>query len=194
MIVSIFIISAGLFASWYLGSNENLDLDDADLVSSFIAIAASVGAFVSATFVIFSYLQTNRAFIESQRPQLLIFLDNKYNNDTNLPVSFIHYNNITNNKFDDLTIRVKIVVNGTEYSLDHLFRSDMTMIGQDCRQRKFEPYQELADVGVDMLIQEDLESKIELAITYEYTFYCKSDRVQAQKYEWDSDSKRWEIC
>ncbi|KPQ23352.1 MAG: hypothetical protein HLUCCA13_13870 [Halomonas sp. HL-48] len=163
-------------------------------MSSIIAIAASVGALVSATFVIFSYLQTNRAFIESQRPQLLIVLDNRYESGTSIPVSFIHYQNITNNKFDDLTIKLTVTVSGTKYSLDHLFRPNMTMIGQDRRQRRFEPYDELANVGVDMPTQEGLGSKIELAIIYEYTFYHKSDRVRAQKYEWDSNSKRWEIC
>ncbi|MDN3520181.1 hypothetical protein [Halomonas ramblicola] len=192
--VSVGIIAAGSFASWYLAVSKSLDLDDADLVSSIIAIAASVGALVSATFVIFSYLQTNRAFIEAQRPQLLILLDNKYEHETNLPVSFIHYHNITQNKFDDLKIIVEVTINGEKHSLDHLFRSSMTMIGQDRRQRKFKPYDELANVGVDMPAQESLGNKIELDITYEYIFYRKLDRVHAQKYEWDGKSKRWEIC
>ena len=194
LIVSVCIIAAGSFASWYLATTEALDLEDAELVSSIIAIAASVGALVSATFVIFSYLQTNRAFIESQRPQLLIVLDNKYESGTNMPVSFIHYHNITNNKFDDLTIKLTVTVNDTEYSLDHLFRPNMTMIGQDRRQRRFEPYGELANVGVDMPTQAELGSKIELAIIYEYTFDRKADWVHAQKYEWEANSKRWEIC
>jgi len=174
--------------------SKSLDLDDAELVSSIVAIAASIGALVSATFVIFSYLQTNRAFIEAQRPQLLILVDNKYENGTNLPVSFIHYQNITHNKFDDLTIRLEFTVDGTKYSLDHLFRSDMTMIGQDRRQRNFKTYDELANVGVDMPTHESLGSRMELDITYEYTFDRKLDRVHAQKYEWNGNSKRWEIC
>ncbi|MEQ7870650.1 hypothetical protein V6R97_08355 [Chromohalobacter salexigens] len=194
MIVSVALITAGLCASWYLTVSKSLDLDDAELVSSIVAIAASVGALVSATFVIFSYLQTNRAFIEAQRPQLLILLENKYESETNLPVSFIHYNNITHNKFDDLTIVVEVTIDGTKYSLGHLFRSGMTMIGQDSRQRSFKPCDELANVGLDMPAYESLGSKIELDITYEYTFYRKLDRVHAQKYEWNGNSKRWEIC
>lgn len=61
MILAIIAILAGL----YVAKSSTLGLSGSDLIQAEIAIAACFGALVSATFVIYSYIRTNEAFIES---------------------------------------------------------------------------------------------------------------------------------
>ncbi|WP_160810194.1 hypothetical protein [Nitrosomonas sp. HPC101] len=72
IVITIILFLIAVFASWLLWSSSGSDMKDADLVSAQIAVAACLGTFVSTTFVVFSRMATNKAYVEAQRPHLLV--------------------------------------------------------------------------------------------------------------------------
>ena len=192
-IVTFLLCAIAACSLYYLSTSSSLELNDSQLVNSYITITASLGALVSATFVVFSYLQTNNAYIEAQRPHLLIQIESLKLEGLMTPVSIVHYQNITNNRFNDLTVHLKVSACNREYSLSELFRQNMTMIGQDHRQRTFDPVEELNKLGLDLQSTAEAGSEVSLSVNYEYTFNKKLDQVNAQKYQWNAISKEWAI-
>ena len=189
-----FLVLLSAVGSWAIVYCDSLGLRPNEVVSSLIAVIASLGALVSATFVVASYLQTNKAYVESQRPHLLILVESLKNNESGEPLSRIHYHNITNNRFNDLTISVRVESDNKTYDLSHLFRKRMAMIGQDRRQRSFKPVKELSKAGLDLQETSTSGKEVKLMIGYEYTFNGIVDIVNAQQYRWDAGGQRWEIC
>lgn len=192
--VVIFLILLAAAGAWAIVYCDTFGLKPNEIVSALIAVVASLGALVSATFLVASYLQTNKAYIESQRPHLLILVESLRHKDSGHPVSRIHYHNITNNRFNDLTVTVSVDSGNRTYDLSHLFRSNMTMIGQDRRQRSFKPIEELGKLGLDLQQTASSGKEVKLRIGYKYTFNGHEDVVNAQEYRWDADEKQWQIC
>ena len=148
LFITCVLVLAAVLASLFISFSTSIELTDPELINAHLAIFACLGAFVSATFVIFSYLQTNRAFVESQRPHLLIQVQSfrareSATSDRTIPMSRIEYRNITNNRFTDLTISPMVSADNQTFDLSGLFREKMTMIGLDFRQRTFNPVEEL---------------------------------------------------
>lgn len=199
ILITVALILVATVAATYLHRSDALSLTDSELLNAHIAIAASLGAFVSATFVVFSYLQTNRAYVESQRPHLLVQIENLKANEDNssarlVPMTRIHYRNITTNRFTDLSLVVYIVKGKSTFNLSDLFREKMTMIGLDSRQRTFNTFTELRGRGLELQEVTSSGSVVQLIIDYEYTFNGKRDYVSAQMYRWDAARQEWSIC
>jgi len=124
-ITVILILLAVSFSIWLLNT-ECFILSDADIISNLILISTSLGAFISATFVIWSYIHTNEAFILSQKPALLLYVNNlkvkrSDNNLESLHMTQIAYKNTTNNTFYDLTIKVILNIASRTLDLSDLF-------------------------------------------------------------------------
>lgn len=199
LILTLVLCLAAIVAIVVLYKSESLTLNDAEIVNALIAIAACLGAFVSATFVIFSYLQTNKAYIESQRPHMLIQIENLVANEKDstgnpVPMSRIHYRNITNNRFTDLSIEIVVTAQNRTISLSDLFRQNMVMIGHDSRVRTFNPCEELSKRGLELQEVASAGNEVLLKLNYEYTFVSERDIVEAQMYRWDSKKREWQIC
>lgn len=192
--IVIFLILLAAAGAWEIVYCDTLRLKPNEIVSALIAVIASLGALVSATFVVASYLQTNKAYIESQRPHLLIFIENLMHNDRSHPVSRINYKNITNNRFNDLTITISVDAENRTYDLSYLFRSKMTMIGQDQRQRSFNPIEELERQGLNLQQTAYSGKEVKLRVGYRYTFNDVEDVVNAQEYRWGAGDQQWHIC
>jgi hypothetical protein len=184
-VVSILVVLAIAGTSVVVGC-DSLQLKPSEVVNTLIAIFASLGALISATLVVASYLQTNKAFVESQRPHLLVFVES-------LKQEGIHYHNITNNRFDDLSISVVIFANNREYDLSNLFRNNMTMIGQDKRQRSFLTFDEVNKHGLDIQNTAKSGREVKLKVGYRYTFNGELDIVNAQEYLWNAVVEDWQI-
>lgn len=191
--ITSFLCVSTVLSVLYLANCSELEINDADLISLYISIAACLGALISATFVVFSYLQTNKAYVEAQRPHLLAMIQNLVLEGSGDPVSRLHYHNITNNRFDDLTLNLKVKAANREYSLSELFRKKMTMIGRDQRQRSFQPIKELKSLGLDIQATAESGSEVILEVNYEYTFNNVKDIVNAQMYRWSATRREWEI-
>jgi hypothetical protein len=197
--ITVFLLLVAAIASAYISRFTILQLTDADLVNAHIAIAACLGAFVSATFVVFSFLQTNKAHIESHRPHLLLQIENlqaRENDESGrlIPMSMIHYRNITNNRFNDLTIIVVVTAVNRRFDLSDMFRKEMTMIGLDARQRTFNPLVELRNRGLELQDVAGEGNEVQLTIDYRHTFNGEEDYVNAQSYRWDAKRQEWAIC
>jgi hypothetical protein len=186
-------------AGFYVACSSSLVLTHSELIQAEIGIFATFGALVSAAFVIYSYIQTNRAFIESQRPQLLIQVENKRprkNKETSeeVPATFINYKNITVNQFADLTINVSVVVEHRTIDLSDLFRPRMVMIGYDQRQRWFEPLKMLKERGLDLNDVTATGHEALLKLSYSYTYGGQTNTVPCQEYKWDPRLEQWIIA
>ena len=80
-------MSIGGVAIWL--ANACLELKMSELISAEVALLGTLGALISANFVVYSHLQTNIAFRESQKPQLLIQVENY-----STPISQTTFSNI----------------------------------------------------------------------------------------------------
>jgi hypothetical protein len=194
VLIIIFLALLAAVGSWAIVYCDALELRSSEVVSSLIAVIATLGALISATFVVASYLQTNKAYVESQRPHLLTFVENKKYEESGEPLSIIHYHNITNNRFNDLTISVKVESGNRIYDLSYFFRKNMAMIGQDRRQRSFKPAEELIKAGLNLQETSSSGKEVKLIVGYGYTFNGVVDNVNAQQYRWDAIDQLWEIC
>ncbi len=195
------IISSLIFAISVTGIvliifNKRFLLSNAEKVHSIISIIACGGGLITATIVVYSFLQTNEAFILSQRPQLLIqviSVQEKINNKDTVPVSWIRYENITQNMFNDLTISLTIRSKDKIVDLSYLFIENMQMIGKDSRRRKFYPLEEIANKGINLNEETAQGNIVYFDVKYEFTFCGKREKVLAQNYQWNSKSQVWDI-
>ena len=173
-------------------------LSHSEVIQAQIGVFATYGALVSATFVVYSYLQTNFAFVESQRPQLFLWVESmKGKEDTNstteFPVTRIHYKNVTANQFSDLTIGVRVDAANNSFNLDDLFQENMTMIGHDQRQRWFNTINELKNKGCDLNATTAAGTEVFLKLSYSFSFAGERRVVPCQRYKWDVLTNQWLI-
>lgn len=89
------------------------ELADSETIQAQIGTFATYGALVSAAFVVYGYLQTNSAFVESQRPQLYIRVESLRVQDDAIftqtdAAILMSYKNITANQFSDLTLAIRV--------------------------------------------------------------------------------------
>ena len=95
IVITIFIVILSIVASSWIILSTTLQLNHAELINSLIAIFACMGGLISATFIVYSYIQTNKTFIHSQKPFLLIQVVCKHlapnpQSQTLVPYTFIH--------------------------------------------------------------------------------------------------------
>ena len=193
------LVTIAVAAGWYVATSEVLCLKGPILVNAEIAIVASLGAAISATLVIYSYLRTNEAFVESRRPQLLLQVHNLHANvqdqpNQTIPMTRVFYRNITTNMFKDLTINVSVTTQNRTVSLNDLFTSNMMMVGTDERQRNFNTFQELGNRGLEIPNIAQQGNDVILDIGYSYTFNKEFDDIQVNSYRWDPASMEWHIA
>lgn len=197
VIISFVITILAIIIATTLFKTNMINLSDSENLQALFSIIASWGAFISATFIIYSYLQTNLAFVESQRPQLLIQVDNHFTKSPDSteknPVTEIHYRNITTNMFRELTITVRVVAKNHDIDLSDLFKHKMVMVGTDQRQRKFSPLTLLRERGLNLNQVTSAGEDVFLKLTYSYTYNSKTDTVQIQEYKWNPPLQVWEI-
>jgi hypothetical protein len=184
-------------ASWFLISSD-LGLTKAQLVERLIQLAATAGAFISATFVVWSYLQTNQAFALSQKPALLLFVTNQkvprsLTNQEVVHVTLIGYHNTTGNSFYDLTIRPAVTIANRTVDLNDLFTPRMYMAGRDQRQRQFVTMDELGSRGLDLNGMTERGNEAILSLSYVFTFLGRSETVRVQEYKWERDKQVWSV-
>ncbi|MFH1518942.1 MAG: hypothetical protein ABIE75_00015 [Candidatus Omnitrophota bacterium] len=166
-------------------------------ISNIIQVWACIAAFISATFVIYSYWITNQAFFLSQKPRLKVAIVDTYPIDesTKEKVHYtrINYANVSDNAFEDLTIKINLIYNNTTFSLV-LFDEKMYMAPRDVRDRYFPTKKDLKEKYAFSLEEAEKTGKeILLTTECEYTFCGKKEVVKMQKYIWETDKQRWVI-
>lgn len=197
LILSGIIIILSCFIGLYVVS-DHVSLTDYEKVQSLLTLSIASAGIISAIFVLYSYIQTNLAFISSQRPSLLVQVQSlhvKNPNDPNElnPHTRINYANITNNSFFDLTFHIKVYTDYKSVNLSDLFRKNMNMPGKDTRQRNFDTIYELDAKGFDIVHEAQQGNLTKLEIAYSYTFLGNVERVLSQEYKWNDNRKEWEI-
>jgi hypothetical protein len=183
------------FAS-ILATRAFFALSDAELVQSEIALFAMLGAFIAAIFVVYEYQQSTQAFIESQRPQLLFQLFNRFQEAPGLkepvPLTEIQYKNITPNRFTKLSFSLIVSALGKEVDISDLLPSNMTVAGFDQRVKWFEPVRFVNEHGIFLNLTIKREPAPLLRIAYSHLFLGKPEHVELQSYRWNPLSQTWE--
>ena len=198
IISTVLIVAAGAVCT-YLLKSPHLTLSDAQLVSSLITLFACLGALISATFVVYSYLQTNRMFLLGQKPSLLIQVKSEHlkptpQSESLVPFTFIHYTNTSSNEFADLTVLVKLKLPSREVDLSDLFKQKMFMAGHDQRHRRFETLDFLSSRGVDINKETASGNQVMLSPSYTFTFNKKLEERKGPEYKWNSGIQHWELA
>jgi hypothetical protein len=157
-----------------------------------------MGALISAIFVVNSYIQTNKVFLLSQRPSLLIQVQGQHiqinaQNNEPVPHTFVHYSNTSQNDFDDLTIVLKLQASNRIIDLADLFKPKMFMAAPDKRHRKFETLALLSQRGVDIESETRTGNQVLLSTGYTFTFNYKLEEKKGPVYKWNGQIRNWEL-
>ena len=163
-----------------------------NIVSNIIQIWTCVAVLISVIFVIYSYIQTNRAFVLSQKPHLLLIVFDRTNKDTP-PVhrTQIHYENKSNNPFYDLNISVEVSTQNTTVDLSDLFSPNMYMAVGDKRDWTFGTKKQLLQRGFDLDAAVKANKTIILLLEYSFSFNNKKEIIKVQEYIWKNNA--WSI-
>ncbi|MBS4539808.1 hypothetical protein GOQ27_15140 [Clostridium sp. D2Q-11] len=170
--------------------NYNLISNKANFIFNIIIATTAI---ISSIFVISSYIETNNAFILSQKPYLLIQLENRHNVYTKEPVTRIAYTNISNNSFEDLSINITIHSDDKKINCNDLFNRNMYMASRDSRIRDFEVLNISLNKGFDINNITNQGKSVKLKVSYEFTFLNRLNKINVQEYEWSFEKQLWEI-
>ena len=198
ILISVVLSLVGVAASYVIATWDVGSLPVAAKASTLVSLWACVAAFISAAFVIRSYLHTNRAFVLSQKPHLRIWVQNmtaktSEQDPTLVHMTAIHYENMTLNPFLDLTIGVMIRNSKVAVDLGDLFKPRMFMSGRDQRQRTFQTKKELLNRGFELSSQSATQDPPLLCISYNFTFDKRAESIEIQKYSWDASRNQWTL-
>jgi hypothetical protein len=198
IIISLSLILCAFVTALFIIDTTSLQLDDADVVTSLIAIFTCLGVLVSATFVVYSYALTNETYLKSQKPSLLIQVKSEHlqpnpQTQSTSPFTFIHYKNTSQNEFEDLTIYVKLYVGNRELDLSDLFRPKMFMAAHDQRHRRFETVPFILRRGIDINSETAAGNQVILSTSYFYTYNKKREDRKGPEYKWNAQIQHWEL-
>ena len=187
--ITIALVAVAIAAAGFILKEPQIK--EVERINSLISLLACLGGFIAATFVIYSYYLTNRAFVASQRPALLLQVGNEVVKDhpgSTAPTHFtkIPYKNTTHNAFTDLSIEVRLQVGDQEADFDDLFTPGMYVAGQDERIRRFDTCAECAKRGVDLAENEALGHEVTLTLRFTYSFLGKTESHAVQAYRWQT--------
>lgn len=198
IVISLLLVLVGAITSYFIVTWDVASLPVSSKATTLVSLWACVSAFISAAFVIRSYLQTNRAFVLSQKPHLRIWVQNgnartSQQDATPVHMTIVHYENMTLNPFQDLTIHVKVGNSKVSADLSELFSPKMFMSGRDQRQRSFPTKKQCLARGLDIEAEFPSDDPLKLSISYEFTFANKLEKVTIQMYFWDRGRKQWQL-
>jgi len=196
-IISIFLSIVSIAAIFVIKTSTSLQLSDGEMVNSIIAISACLGGLISATFVVYGYIQTNKAFLFSLKPSLLIRVVSEHlpnsQQTKQVPYTFIHYANTSNNEFVNLTMEIKLKIGTREIDLSDLFKPKMSMAAQDTRQNRIETFDILGQRGIDINREVQAGNAAILKTGYRFTFNGKEEKRAGAEYKWNAGISHWEI-
>jgi hypothetical protein len=198
IVITISLIILSVAFALFLTNTKAFQLNDADVVKSLIAIFACLGVLISATFIVYSYIITNEAYIRNQKPFLLIQVKSEHLRpnpqiQSLVPFTFINYTNTSKNEFEDLTLDVKLNVGNREVDLSDLFKPKMFMAAQDQRHRRFETIPFIAQRGIDINAEAAAGNQLVLSTSYSYTFTKKLEERKGPEYKWNAQIQHWEL-
>lgn len=182
----------------FIIKSKHFQLTNNEILKNSISLFTCLGGLISVIFVIYSYIQTNQAFVESFRPSLLIQvvsdqLKKNQQDNTTLPFTFIHYENTSSNEFTDLSIQLLVRVANREIDISDLFNEKMFMASKDQRNRRFETLSFLAARGIDINKETISGNQVMFITGYTYTFNNNIERRKGPEYKWNAGIKCWEI-
>lgn len=189
LVLTLLALVTAAWAVWkVVALNRSGGLKDLhELIQALIGISLCMGASVSAIFAIYAYLRANEAFIESQRPQLLIQVV------AGSPKTVLHYRNPTGNRFADLSLSIEISARNRSIDLSDLFGPPKPVPGLDDRRLQFETVKELRERGLDLESAVASGSEIVLRTKYTYTFNGEKNTDPGPEYRWETESRGWSI-
>lgn len=168
-----------------------------ELALSGLQFLISLSTLISLAVVIHNADITNRTFILTQKPSLLLqVIDEKIkdqNSNDLIHMTKIHYENNSSNPFYDLTIMTKVYTPDLTVDLSNLFKPKMYMASKDARDWRFNTAAELIKRGFDLSAAIKAGKKIKLSLEYTYSFLNKIETIHIQEYIWNEKRAGWDI-
>ena len=189
IIITILLIILGVGVTMVIQTKFR-NLTGNDKIRHWLSLWALMVASVSAVFVISSYQQTNKAFILSQKPSLLIQMRNGADIGLHEDLTQIYYENTSDAAFEDLNIKLTIITSTTTIDFSDLFsNNNMYMASKGYRELLFKTKEEFLKEGINL----DEVDGVILNVGYEFHFLGKLIPIDAQEYKWKKEENRWNI-
>ena len=195
--ITVLVILVSIAAGIYITSNMKT-LTDHEKIQNLIALVLGATGVVSATYIVYSYVQTNWAFVLSQKPTLLVQVESSFATDQQSPqiqhpLTRIHYRDTSPNSFNNLTFDMQVRKDRKSVNISDLFKKKMRLPAHDTRQRTFRTVEELSRKGLEIEKEAASGNSVFLVIQYSYTFDRRIENVIAQEYRWNQDLRQWQI-
>lgn len=182
----------GGFSFWMHGQN----LENKDFLALIISTVGTVGALISAVFLIYGYLVSLSAFKESQKPKILLQVHNRWitldTSDQSVHETVIVYSNVSSNECKGLILHACIINDREVFNIPRLFSCPMNVPPNDSRTRDFPTKTYLSENGIDKSVIDNLD-KYKLRV--EYSFSTMGEVVDSfYDYTWDPAREKWNIA
>ncbi|WP_407579550.1 hypothetical protein [Citrobacter koseri] len=186
------IVLLGMVLTWWMKAHVGVLDRYMELV---ISTWATVGALVSATFVIYGYLLSLRALVESQMPRILLQVTNGQatlvDNNQLVHQTHINYRNIGTVECVDLAMYAVLVRNNEYIEIPRLFNGVMNLQVGDMRDRKFPTFNYMCSNGIPQSVVDNLQH---YKLRVGYKVKSVSGIVErAYYYTWDNKINSWHI-
>ncbi len=175
---------------------SHIDLSNFERWSLLISTWAATGALVSAAFVIHGYLISLKAFVESQKPRILLHVENGTDQllgtETIAHITRIVYENRGSVECDNLVLSAMLICGNETYRLENLFNSPYLLQVGDVRCRGFPTTTALPLFGVPAEIVDNLSQCV-----FRVGYQVKSLDGQLRRsfdYRWNSELSQWGIA
>ena len=191
--ISLIILTAVMGLTFYM---NRLAIKPEDFLGLAISSWAAAGALISVVFVVYGYLMSLAAFVESQKPKLLVFVDNGnvHNIDTNAVEhqTRINYRNIGSIECSNLNLYAKLVSDSEEIEIPRLFSRPINLQVGDSRTRDFPTISYFRSNGIDQAVINNMH-RYELVIGY--SVQGPGEVIERNyEYEWNPQVERWNIA
>lgn len=192
VVVSAVILIASLSLTVWMSF---LGLPDKDFLGLVIGAWANAGALVSATFVVYGYLINVKAFAESQKPRVLLFVENAkaklIQSGEEVHQTRIHYKNRGGVECEQLSLFAELVRDTEEIEIPRLFGEPINLQMGDSRVRDFPTKAYLLENGIANAVVNNL-AQYKLRVGYKVSS-LGSFIERNYDYAWDATMERWNI-
>lgn len=191
-VLSAIIVGAGAVLTWWMKAQVPTSDRYLELV---ISTWATVGALVSATFVVYGYLLSMRALVEAQTPKILIRVVNEQatlaGTGQLVHQTCINYSNIGTVECRNLALFAALVRNNECIEIPRLFREKMSFQVADARNRSFATFNYLSNNGIPQTVIDNIQH-------YKLRVGYKVESIggiieRAYEYTWDVSTNHWNI-
>ncbi len=176
-------------------TDQDIDLANKITITTYIFTAS--GGLISAVFLIYGYFINLSVFRESQKPRLLLQINNdrrileieKTKKDVHQTI--VRYANLSQNECRGLNLKLSLMRDNEVIEIPRLFSPDMNMGPNDSRTRDFPTLSYLSMHGIPEAVVQNLN---QYTLRASYSYKLMDEEISSHyDYKWDQKKERWSI-